>query len=176
MFRIMINKIKIVTLLVLPLLHSVAVDASNKKYPFKIDDHREVVISRSSTAGSKIVEVTAYGSSADKAIRKAMIDAVISLTFYGATGSKEMAQCPAILLDGRTSYDKNKNFFDHFFKKRLFLSYVKKVNSTYPTGQNNVKTPKGRRIKILLIVDWNGLAEYYQKAGLKTVTHGLSDY
>lgn len=102
-----------------------------------------------------------------------MMDAVVSLTFFGAFGFGEMEQCPAILLEGRKAYDKDKAFFDKFFKQGVFTSYVKKVNSTYPTGQDNVKTKKGRRIQILLIVDWNGLAKYYKEAGLKTVISEL---
>lgn len=61
------------------LLFSLPVGA--KKYPFKIDTSREVVISRSSKAGTKMVEVTAYGRTADKAIEQAMMDAVVSLSF-----------------------------------------------------------------------------------------------
>lgn len=56
------------------------------------------------------------------------------------------------------------------------MAYVKRVNSTYPTGRDNVKTSRGRRIQILLIVDWNGLANYYKKAGLKTVISELDNY
>lgn len=157
-------------LLVLP----VVVEA--KKYPFKIDAPREVVMSRSSKAGTKMVKVTAYGRTTDKAIEQAMMDAVVSLSFWGASGSGEMGNCPAILLEGRAAYDKNRMFFDHFFKQGTFMSYVKRVNSTYPTGRDNVKTSKGRRILILLIVDWNGLANYYKKAGLKTVISELGNY
>jgi hypothetical protein len=164
----------ITSLLFLTLLFSLPVGA--KKYPFKIDTSREVVISRSSKAGTKMVEVTAYGRTADKAIEQAMMDAVVSLSFWGVSGSGEMEKCPAILFEGRAAYDKNKMFFDHFFKQGTFMAYVKRVNSTYPTGRDNVKTSRGRRIQILLIVDWNGLANYYKKAGLKTVISELDNY
>ena len=56
------------------------------------------------------------------------------------------------------------------------LKFVEKVNSTYPTGTNNVKTSKGRRIQILLIVDWKELAEHFKKAGFKTAISELSNY
>lgn len=123
-----------------------------------------------------MVKVTAYGRTANKAIEQAMMDAVVSLSFWGASGSGEMENCPAILLEGRAAYDKNRLFFDHFFTQGTFMSYVKRVNSTYPTGRDNVKTSKGRRIQILLIVDWNGLANYYKKAGVKTVISELGNY
>lgn len=156
------------------LLFPISVEA--KKYPFKIDASREVVINRSTKAGYKMVKVTAYGRNAEKAIEQAMLDAVVSLTFFGASGLGEMEDSPAVLLEGRTAYDKNKDFFDSFFKEGIFMSYVKKINSTYPTGWDNVKTPKGRRIQILLMVDWNGLTQFYKEAGMKTVTGGLDDY
>ena len=65
----------ITSLLFFTLLFSLPVGA--KKYPFKIDTSREVVISRSSKAGTKMVEVTAYGRTADKAIEQAMMDAAL---------------------------------------------------------------------------------------------------
>lgn len=106
-------KCKITLLLFLASLLSIQVEA--KKYPFKIDAPREVVMSRSSKAGTKMVKVTAYGRTADKAIEQAMMDAVVSLSFWGASGSGEMENCPAILLEGRAAYDKNRMLFDHFF-------------------------------------------------------------
>lgn len=154
----------------------VPISVQARNYPFKIDAPYDVVIHRSSKAGTKMVKVTAYGRSADKAIKRAMMDAVISLTFFGASGSGEMESCPAILLEGRKAYDRNRKLFNRFFEEGIFMSYVRRVNSTYPTGQDNVKTPKGRRIQILLIVEWNSLAEYYKEAGLKTGISGLGDY
>ena len=153
-----------------------SLSATAKKYPFKIDSSREVVISRSAKAGYKMVQVTAYGRSTEKAIEQAMLDAAVSLTFFGASGLGEMEDCPAILLEGRIAYDKNKDFFDRFFKEGIFIPYVKKVNSTYPTGRDNVKTSKGRRIQILLIVDWNGLAQCYKKSGIQTVISEFDNY
>lgn len=154
----------------------VSVHIEAKKYPFRIDSSRNVVISRSVKAGYKMVQVIAYGRNVDKAIEQAMLDAVVSLTFFGASGLGEMESCPAILLEGSIAYDKNKDFFDRFFKEGIFIPYVKKVNSTYPTGRDNVKTPKGRRIQILLIVDWNGLAQFYKESGMQTVISGFDNY
>ena len=56
------------------------------------------------------------------------------------------------------------------------MKYVEKVNSNYPSGANNVKTSNGRRIQILLIVDWKGLAEYYMENGLKTAVSELGNF
>ena len=112
--------------LVLALLVSVNADA--KKYPFDIDTSREVVITRSATAGTKMVKVVAYGRTVDKAIDQAMMDAVVALTFFGASGENEMEACPAILLDGRAAYDEKKEFFGQFFQKGHFLSRRQDIN------------------------------------------------
>jgi len=56
------------------------------------------------------------------------------------------------------------------------LDFVSKVNSTYPMGADNVKVNGGRRIQILLIVDWKGLAGYFKDAGFKTAISELSNY
>lgn len=163
-----------IILFVLLIMSFTSVDA--KRYSFKIDAQREVCVCRSAKAGFKMVEVIAYGRNADKAIDKAKMDAVVALTFFGASGTGEMGSIPAILLGGRKEYDNNRKFFDKFFKKGQFMSYVEDVNSGYPTGSNNIKTSRGRRVRIILLVDWNGLAKYYKEAGLKTAVSELSEY
>ena len=168
------KKVKLFVTICLVLLFPIIMEA--KKYSFVIDNNREVYVSRSTYEGLKMLKVTAYGRSADAAIEQAMVDAVAALTFDGAKGQGEMEGCPAVLLNGREVYQENKMFFDVFFKKGDFLKYVGKVNSTYPTGTDNVKTSKGRRIQILLIVDWKGLAEHFKKAGFKTAISEFSNY
>lgn len=169
-----INVIKLATILSILLFPSINMEA--KKYPFSIDSKREVYVTRSTNAGSKMLKVVAYGKSADAAIEQAMLDAVVALSFDGALGEGEMEGCPAVLMNGRNIYNENKSFFDGFFKKGDFLKYVKKVNSTYPSGINNVKTRKGRRIQILLIVDWKRLADYFGGEGYRTTISELSNY
>lgn len=165
------NQVILLMLFLLPFT-----SANAKRYSFKIDSQREVYVCRSAKTGFKMVEVIAYGRNVDKAMDKAKMDAVVALTFFGASGTGEMGSVPAILLGGRKEYDNNRKFFDKFFKKGQFMSYVKNVNSGYPTGSNNVKTSKGRKIRIILLVDWNGLAKYYKEAGLKTAVSELSEY
>ncbi len=153
-----------------------ALSAEGKKFPFDINSTPNISVHRSTIAGTKMVKVTAYGSSANSAIDKAMLDAVVGITFFGANGSGEMESCPAILYDGKDCYYQNKKFFDNFFKKGQFLDFVEKVNSGYPLGENNVKTPHGRRIQILLIVHWDALADFFKKNGFKTIVSELSNY
>ena len=150
--------------------------AEAKKYLFKIDAQREVYVTRSTTAGTKMLKVVAYGSSADAAIEQAMVDAVVAMTFFGASGQGEMEGCPAVLLNGRELYEQHKSYFDKFFKKGEFLKYVERINSTYPSGTDNVKTSMGRRIQILLIVNWKGLADCFKAAGYKTTISELENY
>lgn len=161
-------------LLIISLILPSAVFA--KKHSFSIDSQREVFVTRSTIAGSKMVRVVAYGKSPDAAIEQALVDAVAALTFDGVKGEGEMEGCPAILLNGRKVYDKDKSFFDKFFRKGEFLKYVEKVNSTYPYGADNVKTSRGRRIQIILIVNWKGLADFFREAGYRTAISELSNY
>lgn len=163
-------------ILILSLLMALSTTMYAKKYPFSIDSQREVYINRSTTAGSKMLRVVAYGKSVDAAIEQAMLDAVVAMSFDGAKGEGEMEGCPAVLMNGRNVYNENKSFFDRFFQKGDFLKYVEKVNSTYPSGADNIKTSKGRRIQILLIVDWKGLADYFKGEGHRTTVSELSNY
>ena len=150
-----INVIKLATILSFLLPPSINMEA--KKYPFSMDSKREVYVTRSTNAGSKMLKVVAYGKSVDAAIEQAMLDAVVALSFDGAIGEGEMESCPAVLMND-------------------FLKYVKKVNSTYPSGTDNVKTSKGRRIQIFLIVDWKRLADYFGGEGYRTTISELSNY
>lgn len=168
--------VKIKTLLIFTIMLFANCTADAKKYPFDIESQREVYICRSTTAGTKMVTVIAYGSSADIAIEKAMVNAVAAFTFDGVSGMGEFEGAPAILHKGREEYYENKDFFDKFFKKGEFLPFVKKVNSTFPMGEDNVKTKNGRRIRILLIVDWKKLSDYYQSVGFETILGNLSNY
>lgn len=163
-------------LLTLAFLSSATIASEAKKYPFSIEDQRQVYISRSTAAGTKMVKVIAYGRSADAAIEKAMVDAVAALTFDGTKGLGEFEGCPAVLLNGRRDYEEHKDFFDNFFKKGDFLKFVEKVNSTYPMGADNVKTKNGRRIQIQLIVNWQELSDYYKLVGFKTIASELNNF
>lgn len=143
---------------------------------FDINAELEVFASRSTTPGKKMVRVIAEGPNADKAIAQAMCDAIVSLTFRGAYADGEMEAIPPILIDGEEQYYTHKKEFNIFFKKENYIRYVSKVNSTYPSGPNNIKTHKGRKVQIHLIVDWIGLANYYKSRGYKTATSNLTDF
>lgn len=139
-----------------------------KSYKFKIDNPIDVTMVRSASPGKKMVQVVAYSGSADRAVDQAMVDAVVACSFYGLSNSQTMESIPSVLKDGKSQYLSNKKFFDKFFKKGQFLPFVSKVTDYYPAGTNNVKTKKGRKITILLVVDWQGLERLYRDKGLET--------
>lgn len=143
-------------------------DVCAKSFRFRMDKPIDVVMTRSALSGKKMVRVTAVGSSADKAIDQALVDAASAVTFYGLSNPETLESVPSILIDGTSQYNANKKFFDQFFKRGNFLQYVSRVTSTYPTGTNNVKTSKGQRVTIFLIVDWSGLERFYRQNGLDT--------
>lgn len=150
--------------------------AEAKKYKFQITDQRTVVVKRSGAKGQKIVEVTASAGSVDKAINKALVDAAVALTFEGASGRGMMSGCPAVLAGGTAAYEQNKEFFDDFFGKGDFLQYVRRANSEYPSGDDNVIVGGSRQVRIVVIVDWNGLAKTFADRGLKTNISNLLNY
>lgn len=140
---------------------------------FNINAERQVFVTRSTTPGKKMLKVIASGSNADKAINQALCDVVAAITFFGAQADGEMEAVPAILKNGIAQYNANKKAFDKFFKKGQYLNFVVRANSTYPSGQNNIKTSNGRKVQIIVIVDYAELASYYQSQGYETITSSL---
>ena len=70
------------------------------------------------------------------------------------------------MTSGKDSYELHKDFFDKFFKKGEFMNYVKNVNSNYPTGENNIKTSKGRKVGIHVVVMYDNLRKRLEKEGI----------
>ena len=46
------------------------------------------------------------------------------------------------------------------------MNYVKNVNSNYPTGENNIKTSKGRKVGIHVVVMYDNLRKRLEKEGI----------
>lgn len=148
--------------------------AEGKSYKFRFNDERVVFVKRSGRAGLKIVEVTARAGSVDRAIDKAMVDAVAGVTFDGAKGQGEMEDVPAILTDPEREYGIHQSFFDSFFRKGGFLHYVHRVSDRYPSDENNALQGGKRRVRLVLIVDWDRLARLYMSKDIKTIISDLS--
>ncbi len=122
-----------------------------------------------------MVRVIAYGSNADNAIAKAKLDAVAAASFFGIPGEDQMDSIPAILFDAKGQYIRNKKELDLFFRNGNYLSFVTNANSTYPSGHHNIQTPKGRKVEVTLIIDWQALSNFYSQLGLKTIMSSLSE-
>lgn len=109
-----------------------------KSYPFDMTHSYEVQIVRVAQQGSKFLKAWGIAGSPDKAIDRAMQDAVAACIFTGVEGNEIAGKIPA-LVPSKEAYEQHKQFFDTFFKKGEFLQYVKNANTGYPTGENNIK-------------------------------------
>ena len=159
-------------LLFLLLMLSVAVfSADAKKYKWKYGERvPEVYTTAQGQNGRQIVKAWAIAGSADKAIIQAKIDAVSAALFNGipydeSTHGMGVANLPAMITPNQ--YEENKALFDNFFKKGVFLNYVNNVNSSYPSGENNMSVPGGRRVGINLTIDYRGLHKWLQENGIE---------
>ena len=125
----------------------------------------EVEIVRVAQQGDKFLKVWGIAGSPDKAILSAMQDAVAACIFTGVAGNENAGKVPS-LVSGREAYEQHKTFFDTFFKKGEFLLYVKNVNSGYPTGENNIKTSKGRKVGLYVVVKYDNLRKRLEDEGI----------
>lgn len=151
------KKISILTLIVL-----LAVSVQAKKYKYVFAPPFEIEQVRVAQQGTKFVQSWAIDKNADKAIILAKENAVAAMLFTGIAPNDVMGAgvVPPLFPQGPVAYEQNKEFFDNFFQEGVFLKFVLDVNSTYPTGQNNVQTPKGRRIGIYLQLLYDNLRQY----------------
>ncbi len=136
-----------------------------KKYPFDMTHSYEVQIVRVAQQGTKFLKVWGTASSPDKAIDRAMQDAVAACIFTGVEGNEIAGKIPA-LVSSKDAYTEHKQFFDTFFKSGEFLQYVKNVNTNYPTGENNIKTDKGRKVGIFVVVMYDNLRKRLEDEGI----------
>ena len=104
-------------------------------------------------------------SSPDKAIDQAKQDAVAACIFTGVEGNEIAGKIPA-LVSSTDVYNQHKSFFDKFFKKGEFMIYVKNVSSEYPFGEDNIKTSKGRKVGIYVVVMYDKLRQLLEEEGI----------
>ncbi len=174
--------IKSLFLIMLIALTSCLTVSAKEKTP-KYLDHPYMVEQSGSAREGKLVKVYAFGSNADKAIEQAEKDAVAAVLFSGVRPSAEAAGAGVAMppmVDERTLND-HLGYFNDFFEKKLkggeykydYQRFVRRVNSEYPTGENNIKTDKGRRVGIYLIVYVDQLRKKLQD---DYILKGLNDY
>ncbi len=136
-----------------------------KSYPFDMAHSYEVQVVRVAQQGTKFLKVWGIAGSPDKAIDRALQDAVAACIFTGVEGNEIAGKVPA-LVSGKEVYEQHKQFFDTFFKKGEFLQYVKNANTGYPTGENNIKTDKGRKVGIYAVVMYDNLRKRLEEEGI----------
>lgn len=148
-----------------------------KKYKWTYGDHTlQVFTTGQGKNRTQLVKVWAVSKSADKAIEQAKMDAVEAALFTGigfdeSTHGMGVSNLPALV--STEQYRENETLFQEFFKKGEFLSYVHEVNSTYPSGENNIVVPGGRRVGINLVIDYPALRKWLEDNG---IGKGLGNY
>lgn len=164
------KKSKIFLLLTM-LLVIVTIPAEAKKYKWTFNARNPEVYQLSQGQnGRKIVKAWAVARNADKAIEQAKIDAIDAALFRGIPYDESthgMGVSNLNPLVTPADYEAHKALFDTFFKKGEFMKYVSNVNSNYPTGENNMSVPGGRRVGINLNIDYMGLQQWLQDNGVK---------
>lgn len=158
------------TLLILclsSLLFITPIDAK-KKYKFQLTYDYAIEQKRGGINGTKVVKSWAVAKNADKAIVKAKENAIAAAIFTGYAANPDPSigayQVPALCNNAEEAFYNNQDFFEDFFTGGEYLNYVHEVNSTYPSGENNVNTPKGRRVGILLVVEYSALRKRLENA------------
>ena len=142
-----------------------------KKYKWEYNSNvPEVYTTAQGQHGKQIVKAWAVASNADKAIIQAKMDAVSAALFNGigydqSTHGMGVANLPPLV--SPRQYEENKELFNNFFKKGEFLNYVSDINSSYPTGENNMAVPGGRKVGINLTIDYKGLHNWLQENGIE---------
>lgn len=167
-------RLKFVMALVL-LLGSVLTSEA-KKYKWELGQPVEVCTIGQGKRGTQMVKAWAVAKNADKAIEKAKMDAVTAALFYGipydaSTYGMGVSNLGPLL--DKMDYQENQTLIEEFFKKGEFLNYVMEVNSSYPSGENNIKVDGGRRIGIRLLVDYPRLRQWISDNNIKK---GLGDH
>ncbi|MBD5232431.1 MAG: hypothetical protein HDS66_09840 [Bacteroidales bacterium] len=151
--------------------------ASAKKYKWTYGSHSlEVYTTGQGKNRTQLIKAWAVAKSADKAIVQAKMDAVTAALFTGI-GFDESTHGMGVSnlqpLVNEEQYRENESLFKEFFKKGTFLNYVREVNSSYPSGQNNLSVPGGRRVGINLVVDYPALRKWLEDNG---VSKGLGGH
>lgn len=170
----MMNYFKITILMVLVCVTTFSANA--KKFKWELGKPVEIFTTGQGRNGTQMVMAWAVARNADKAIDQAKIDAVTAALFYGIPHDKSTHGMGVSNLGPMLSqedYDLNKTLIDNFFKKGEFLNYVIEINSSYPSGENNIKVDGGRRIGISLLVDYPGLHQWIRNNNIK---QGLGDH
>lgn len=143
--------------------------AAKKKYKFDTEHSYSVMQINSAKQGTVMVKAWAVDKNPDKAIEQAKMDAVAAILFTGANPDPRkagMGISGVRALSSKTDYMNHKEFFDNFFTSGDFMMYVQDINADYPSGENNIKVPKGRKVGINLIILYDALRKLLEENGI----------
>lgn len=163
--------------LILSFLMLLSLQVSAKRYPWKGLDHQPNVVQLAQGHNmARVCKACGIAGSPDKAIDQALQDAVVQVIFYGLEKGKAQSAFNPMLADGPQAYQDNKDYFDTFFKMGEFMNYVKNINSGYPSGENNVNTPEGRKVFINVEIDIKALQERLASDGFDVKAVNVGSY
>ena len=137
-----------------------------KKYRFQPMSSYEVLQVRVAQEGTKFVKAWGVASNADKAIVQAQMNAIAACLFTGVEATETAGRIPPICAQEGDAYAINRTYFDNFFSTGEFLKYAKTVNTRYPSGEDNVKTPEGRKVGVYLQIMYDSLRKQMEKDGI----------
>lgn len=147
---------------------------SAKKYKWTYGEHPLLVYTTGQGKNrTQLIRAIAVAKNADKAISQAKMNVVEAALFTGIgfdESTHGMGVSNLLPLVSKEQYEANETFFKEFFKQGTFLNFVSELNSNYPTGQNNMAVPGGRRVVVNLVLDYPSLRKYVEDSG---VTKGL---
>lgn len=141
-----------------------------KKYKWNPDHSVQVYTTGMGQNRAQNVKAWAVAGSTDKAIDQAKMDAVDAALFHGIPFDEKthgMGVSNLQPLVTQAQYKENETLFKTFFKKGEFLNFVRELNSSYPSGENNVQCKGGRRVGINLQIDYLGLEKWLVENNVK---------
>lgn len=143
-----------------------------KRYPFDMKHQYIIETVRVDQQGYKFCKVWGIADTVDAAMNRALQDAVAACLFSGIPGNENTPSSPAICGSAEV-YEKNKKYFNAFFKSGEFLHYVRNVNSRYPSGENNVKYKGWRKVAVYVQISYDELRKKMERDG---IIRGLDNY
>ena len=146
-------------LLVLSLLFS-SCGSTNQLSSARIDQIRVA------QDGTRLIKVWGVAPNADAAISKALRNAVEGCLFFGIDAGSTTGRIPPLCPDGVQAYYNNRQYFDRFFAAGNHLQYVNRVNSLYPTGEDNIRVRGGRSVGIQVQLKVNQLRQRMENDGI----------
>lgn len=151
--------------------------AEGKKYKWAYGDHPlEVYTTGQGKNRTQLVKAWAVSKNADKAIVQAKMDAVAAALFTGIgfdESTHGMGVSNLMPLVNYDQYREHESLFNKLFIEGGFLEFVAPINSAYPSGENNIQVPGGRRVGIHLILDYPHLRRWLEENG---VTRGVGGH